>query len=529
MTSPNPGTGAIPTRAKPTLWKQFKTNMSKRFNLLSDRASDDEIARRIRDGVELSGAMPWVLMCAILIASVGLNVNSTAVVIGAMLISPLMGPIVGVGHSLAIERPDVLRRAGVNLAISTGIGLGVSAAYFALTPLTTARSELLARTSPTLWDVVIALTGGMVGIIGATRSESSNVVPGVAIATALMPPLCTAGYGLANGNWAYFQGASYLYFINCLFIALSTFIGCRLMQLPRAKQPDPVKDRRVHIAFITIAVLAALPSAYAAASLVREEVYRSRAKAFVVSQFSKFDNSHVAAVQADPKTRRIEVSVLGVPLDKAQITRVQDLLAKNDLANSTLVVYQTSRTQSLDGPGLSKTPLTGGLAPDCSKLQETLHNKELEFDALRKSVASQDAFLKQSGQLINELKSLYPNVASGLVTSGYERSILGTSNRIEVLNLSVTQPLPADEQKKLARWFKTKSQRENVLVVTTVLPAREPAPGATNGATPEGQNGNTNGANPTNTQNPAANPAPTTNPPGNAGTTPTATATTAGP
>lgn len=507
MTSPNPGTGAIPVRTKPTLWKQFKTNMSKRFNLLSDRAGDDEIGRRIREGVELSGAMPWVLMCAILIASVGLNVNSTAVVIGAMLISPLMGPIVGIGHSLAVERPDVLRRAGVNLAISTGIGLGVSAAYFALTPLTTARSELLARTSPTLWDVIIALTGGMVGIIGATRTQSSNVIPGVAIATALMPPLCTAGFGLANGNWGYFQGASYLYFINCLFIALSTFVGCRLMQLPRATQPDPVKDRRVHIAFITIAILAALPSAYAAASLVREEVYRSRAKAFVLSEFSKFSNSHVSAVQADPKSRRIEVSVLGVPLDKAQISRVQNLLSSNELGNSTLVVHQTSRTQSLDGPGLSKTPLTGGLAPDCSRLQETLHNKELEFDALRKTVAADDAFLKQSGQLIDELKSLYPTVATGLVTSGYERSILGTSTRIEVLNLSVTQPLPDEDKKKLATWFKTKSNRENVQVVVTVLPPQEPAATPGTDGEPGAENTETTPANPTATP---GNATPTT-------------------
>lgn len=173
-----------------------------RFSLLDDKADDTMIDESLRAGVELRGATPWILMFAIFVASIGLNVNSTAVIIGAMLISPLMGPIMGIGYGIGIYDFALIRKSVGNLLIATLISLLTSTVYFALSPLTEAHSELLARTSPTIWDVLIALFGGFAGIIGVTRKEKTNVIPGVAIATALMPPLCTAGYGLANGNWA---------------------------------------------------------------------------------------------------------------------------------------------------------------------------------------------------------------------------------------------------------------------------------------------------------------------------------------
>lgn len=194
----------------PTL-KRIITATRHRFSLIEDKADDSQIDENLRSGVELRGTNLWVLMFAILIASVGLNVNSTAVVIGAMLISPLMGPIMGIGYGVGIYDAQLIRKSFRNLGIATLISLLVSTLYFILTPLSEAQSELLARTSPTIWDVLIAFFGGMAGIIGATRTKNTNIIPGVAIATALMPPLCTAGYGLANANWSYFFGAFYLY------------------------------------------------------------------------------------------------------------------------------------------------------------------------------------------------------------------------------------------------------------------------------------------------------------------------------
>lgn len=179
---------------------RVKHIMRERFSLHDDKAEDTEIEARIRDGVELRGATPWVLIFAIFVASVGLNVNSTAVIIGAMLISPLMGPIMGAGLGVAVYDFDLVKRSLTNLGIATFISLVVSALYFSLTPLQQTQSELLARTSPTIWDVLIALFGGLAGIVGITRQEKSNVIPGVAIATALMPPVCTAGFGIATGQ-----------------------------------------------------------------------------------------------------------------------------------------------------------------------------------------------------------------------------------------------------------------------------------------------------------------------------------------
>jgi uncharacterized hydrophobic protein (TIGR00271 family) len=201
-------------------------NLINHFSLLSDKAEDDEIERRIRYGVDLSGATPWVLIFAILIASVGLNVNSTAVIIGAMLISPLMGPIMGAGLGVAVYDFDLVKRALSNLFIATVISLIVSASYFSLSPYKM-RDPNYYHVFLLQFGCVITLFDGLAGLIGVTRKEKSNVIPGVAIATALMPPCCTAGFGIATGQWSFVGGALYLYTINCVFIGLATVIGIR--------------------------------------------------------------------------------------------------------------------------------------------------------------------------------------------------------------------------------------------------------------------------------------------------------------
>ena len=200
-------------RVLKSIWKQFSSVITsflgERFSLL-DFAQRENTIEGIKKDVEFRGFALWILMFSIVIASIGLNVNSTAVVIGAMLISPLMGPIMGVGLSLGINDFSLLKKSIKNLGVAVGIGLIVSALYFAISPISTPSNELFARTNPTLLDVVVAFFGGLAGILAGSRKEKSNVIPGVAIATALMPPLCTAGFGLAHGQWSYFFGALYL-------------------------------------------------------------------------------------------------------------------------------------------------------------------------------------------------------------------------------------------------------------------------------------------------------------------------------
>lgn len=195
------------------------------FNIMPDKEDERQIVAQISSGVSFRGANLWVLIFAIFIASLGLNVNSPAVIIGAMLISPLMGPIIGMGLAVGINDVELLKRSARNFGVATLISVLTATVYFLLTPLGDARSELLARTSPTLYDVLIATCGGAAGIIALCTKGKGNVIPGVAIATALMPPLCTAGYGLATGHWLYFLGAFYLFFINTVFISLATYVG----------------------------------------------------------------------------------------------------------------------------------------------------------------------------------------------------------------------------------------------------------------------------------------------------------------
>ena len=203
------------------------------FDIMPDKENEQEIVSQITKGVNFKGANLWVLIFAIFIASLGLNVNSTAVIIGAMLISPLMGPIIGMGLAIGINDLELLKRAARNFGVATLISILTATAYFLLTPLSEAQSELLARTSPTIYDVFIATCGGAAGIIALCTKGKGNVIPGVAIATALMPPLCTAGYGIATGHPLYFLGAIYLFFINTVFISFATFIGVRLMKFQR--------------------------------------------------------------------------------------------------------------------------------------------------------------------------------------------------------------------------------------------------------------------------------------------------------
>lgn len=211
---------------------KFLKNFRRHFDLSRDESEKVETLREVSANIHLTGTTIWILACAIIVASVGLNVNSTAVIIGAMLISPLMSPIVGVGFALGTHDFLLLRRSIINLFIATTISLIVSYFYFTVSPFKSTQPALLSRVSPTVYDVFIAFFGGLAGAIALTRAEKSNVIPGVAIATALMPPLCTAGWALSNKYYSYFLGAIYLYIINCFFIATATLFIVRILDYP---------------------------------------------------------------------------------------------------------------------------------------------------------------------------------------------------------------------------------------------------------------------------------------------------------
>jgi len=452
-------TDAAPTNADPRQrrLRRYRRLLNARFSLRQDKADDAEIEARIRDGVELRGATPWILMFAIIVASVGLNVNSTAVIIGAMLISPLMGPIMGAGLGLAVLDFDLARRSLANLAIATGISLVVSALYFMLTPLREAQSELLARTTPTLWDVLIALFGGLAGIVGITRREKSNVIPGVAIATALMPPVCTAGFGLATGNWRFFGGAMYLYAINCVFIAVATAVGVRAVGLRARRVAGAGAGQRVRVGMWVLALGTALPSVYLAVNLVRQEVFRAQAQQFVAGAFV-FAHTQVIETRIDPARRSIDVSLIGEPVPPDQVKVIEQRLAsERALEGAHLVLHQVGDAK-FDVTALKTSLLNDLLRESQVRVQE----RDERIRVLTEAQALREQLPRQADDLVRELRSLYPEVGDVVVGEGLIMPVSGGRRPLLYLVVSTPRPLPAAARQRLTEWFKSRTKTDAV-------------------------------------------------------------------
>jgi len=279
-------------------------NFFDKFNLHAEKEELQTVIESIDNGVVFRGTNLWVLIFAIFVASLGLNVNSTAVIIGAMLISPLMGPIMGIGLGIGINDVVLLRKAVYNYSIATGVALTTSTIFFLISPLDDAHSEILARTSPNIYDVLIALFGGFAGILATSSKQKGNVIPGVAIATALMPPLCTAGYGIATLQFSYFIGAFYLFIINTVFIALATFIIVRFLHFPYKHQQN-IQAERFAKRIIWLVVLATLlPSIYFGYDMVQQNRFIKNANRFIAGE-AHFPNDYLLNKKIDPKSRKI--------------------------------------------------------------------------------------------------------------------------------------------------------------------------------------------------------------------------------
>ena len=260
--------------------KGVRKLLGRYFNLLADKEDERAVVEQVKSGIAFRGTNLWILIFAILIASLGLNVNSTAVIIGAMLISPLMGPIIGMGFSVGVSDMEMLKQSLKNYGVATLISVVTATFYFWLSPLSDAQSELLARTSPTLYDVLIAFCGGAAGVLALTTKSKGQVIPGVAIATALMPPLCTVGFGIACLKPAYIFGAAYLFLINSFFIALSTFLVTKFLGFKSAASDEIQNRRNSHIA-ATFVILMLIPSIITAIGTIRDNNFTTNAERFI--------------------------------------------------------------------------------------------------------------------------------------------------------------------------------------------------------------------------------------------------------
>ena len=436
-----------------------------RFDLTADQAEPEVIDASIRSGVPFRGTNLWLLIFAIVVASVGLNVNSTAVIIGAMLISPLMGPILGVGYGAAIADFRLVRLALLNLLIATGASLAASTLYFLVTPLAEAHSELLARTSPTIWDVLIALFGGLAGIVGSTRREKSNVVPGVAIATALMPPLCTAGYGIATGNLAYFAGAFYLFFINSVFIGAATFGMIRLLRLPEIAHVDEAASRRAHRWIAVVVALTALPSLVLAQRLVAAEVFSANAARFLLAAFPADGPTIVVGRTFDPQDRRIRVTLLGEQVTDERRDALAALLPAYNLDGATLSVAQ-SEQRTLDVAALRE-----GLVRDLYQQSVgELRARDEEITRLTAELARAAERVEVAEAIEQEVAAQHPEASRVVVAQSP-----GSGGALTVV-LEGAKDLDDQEEERLRAWLRVRTGVADVWVIETPPPPPPPTP-----------------------------------------------------
>ncbi len=266
--------------------KAIKDFFIRNFDVRQDKEDELETIEFIKKGIEFKGTNLWVLIFATFVASLGLNTNSTAVIIGAMLISPLMGPIMGFGLGLGISDFELIKRAFRNFVMAILFSVITSTVFFLISPISEAQNELLARTQPTVYDVLIAFFGGLAGIVASSTKSKGNVIPGVAIATALMPPLCTAGFGLATGNLYYFFGAFYLFFINTVFISLSTFLVVRILKYPKKVFLDKKTEKKVTRYVGVIVFFTIVPSLFLSYNLIRTSYFNERVRTFVAEELN---------------------------------------------------------------------------------------------------------------------------------------------------------------------------------------------------------------------------------------------------
>ncbi|MCX6074012.1 MAG: TIGR00341 family protein [Campylobacterales bacterium] len=442
-------------------WLNTKEILKERLSLTEDKAEDNVIDERIRGDITMKGSNLWILMFATFVASVGLNVNSTAVIIGAMLISPLMGPIMGIGYGAGINDFALIRQSFKNLAIATLIALLASTLYFLISPLDTAQSELLARTTPTLWDVLIGLFGGLAGIVAVTRKEKTNVIPGVAIATALMPPLCTAGFGLATGHWSYFFGAFYLYTINFVFIALSAFIIVRVFSITEKKYVDPDVAKRAQHYIVAIAIITILPSSYLAYQLVKQQVFKANATTFVNEQLN-FKNTNVAQIKIDPVAHDIKVFLIGDHIPQSELNNISARLANAGLETAKLKVYQNGEREGID-----VTTLKADIITDLyQNSRADLSNKEKQIEQLKMQIALLSRSKEYYTAIPNELQTLFPKVNDVLLSQNYDAAAKD-QNRSQtrfILNANSSKRLKKEERIQIEKWLQMRIKNDNVKI-----------------------------------------------------------------
>lgn len=443
----------------------LKAYLRQYFDMSENREKEEDVVDEIASGVTFKGANLWILICAVFIASLGLNINSTAVIIGAMLISPLMGPILGMGLAVGIDDLPLLRRAVKNYMVATIIGIITATVYFLLTPFQGVQSELLARTEPTIYDVLIAFFGGAAGIVAASIKDKGNVIPGVAIATALMPPLCTAGYGIATGNLAFFAGASLLYFINTVFIAVATTFGVFLLRFRRKHFVDPQRCKFVHRMILAIAILTMIPAGYMTVRMMRTSLFDKQLSNFVQHSLNWKGTQVISQHLYGDSV--LQIVALGKEVTPEQKKKAQKELNEHSrLKHLKLAVIQGN--ESADLASERGNLLT--ISKNREKSVKVLQEQAVEIKNLREKLEKIDSYSQLSVDMFNEMLVLYPGVQSLVLSPVVEANLDTTTNEpylLAIAQFKVKKPLTNQQNNQMRQWIQKRTNEESVKLVIT--------------------------------------------------------------
>lgn len=448
----------------------IKAFLKDRFNLSEGKASEKQTIEEIQQGVAFRGANLWILIFATMVAAVGLNVNSTAVVIGAMLISPLMGPIMGIGLGVGINDFELILKGLKNLGIAVLISVITSALYFWISPLNDAQSELLARTSPTLWDVLIASFGGLAGIVAGSRKEKSNAIPGVAIATALMPPLCTAGYGLATSQWNYFFGAFYLFFINSVFISLSTYLIVKVLRFRQKEFLDHEREKRVKRSIMIFAILTIMPSIWTGIKVVRESIFTRNAQNFINTEM-EFPNTQVInrRIEYNPDGGQIQVTLYGAPIsaDLEHSLRLQ--LDDYGLHDCSLDILQGYQDESIDRATVEQMNLqlrTGIIEDLYQRNEEQIRSRDDRIKLLENEIVRYKSQLLPIADYSQEIKAFNQNLEEFTITPSIISQVDSMTMDTTYLAYARFKRAPRkSELTELQSWLIARTKAEKVRLV----------------------------------------------------------------
>ena len=439
------------------LSEALRSFLRSRFDLSADKASEEEVVDNIRKGVEFKGTNLWVLIFATFVASLGLNVNSTAVIIGAMLISPLMGPIMGMGLSVGINDFELLKRSLRNFGFMVLASIFTSTLYFFISPLSGAQSELLARTTPTTYDVLIAFFGGLAGIVAQSRKgRTSPVIPGVAIA----PPLCTAGFGLATLQFKYFIGAFYLFFINTVFIAIATFIVVRFLHYSKKEFVDKNREMRVRRSILLIVLVTIIPSVVIGYRIVKRSLFENDVKRYVntVFQFPKTKViEHTGIYRPDNGESYVEIYLIGEPISDEMIENARLQMPQYNLRDVRLVVRQSGETDNLNFSTLQ----TG--------YQELLSEKNIRIRELETKLSAFATDTLAVRDITVEMRTLVPDLHDVTLSKAVRYNTDKTPADTLVLcvmHLNKGKKLAAGERERIEQWLRVRTKTDSLKLYT---------------------------------------------------------------